>query len=486
MSAQPSDPSLAVLPSIRLLEGLARLHEAVVVLDRHGRVTWMSDAVETLCGGAARHLGRPYGELVAAPGRAEELRRRMAEQGSLANERVEFLTASGQRLLLEVSMVRVPGEAVADTLYVAIVRPVDARAGGERELQHTIDYLSSILDCSPESVLAVDATGFVTYVNPAIERLLGYAPVEVLDKPISLFVRNSSDLERIVAALGPGGDVRAQDVEVRRRDGEAVTVSVSASPLRLRDGMRAGTVVILRDVTERRRFESELARKNAELEHYVHAVSHDLRSPLVALLGFSRLLRQDYGDVLGDTGRHFLDRVEQAGRTMETLIHDLLEVSRIGEAADRKTHVDPLNTLLQLRGELKPRLEAQDVELTLPEHPPLLLCDRTRLYQIFSNLIGNALDHMGSRPGAEIRVEVEEEDEHHHLVVRDNGVGIEAAHHERIFEIFQSLGPRSDGRRGTGVGLAIVKKIAETHGGRVWVESASGSGAAFHVLLPRG
>lgn len=485
MSASASDPSLAVLPSVRLLEGLARLHEAVVVLDRRGRVTWMSDAVGTLCGDAARHLGRRYGELVAAPARAEELRRRMAEQGSLANERVEFLTASGQRLLLEVSMVRVPGDVAANTLYVAIVRPVDARDRSERELQHTIDYLSSILDCSPETVVAVDGTGFVTYVNPAIERLIGYAPVDVLDKPISLFVRNSADLERIVAALGPGGDIRAQDVEVRRRDGVPVTVSVSASPLRLRDGHRAGTVVVLRDVTERRRFEAELARKNAELEHYVHAVSHDLRSPLVALLGFSRLLRQDYGGVLGDTGRHFLDRVEQAGRTMETLIHDLLEVSRIGQAADRKTHVDPLKILLQLRGELKPRLEAQGVEISLPESP-LVLCDRTRLYQIFSNLIGNAVDHMGFRPDARIHVEVEEEPEHHHLVVRDNGVGIDPAHHERIFEIFQSLGPRSDGGRGTGVGLAIVKKIAETHGGRVWVESAAGAGAAFHVLLPRG
>jgi PAS domain S-box-containing protein len=486
MSAAPPDPSLAVLPSIRLLEGLARLHEAVVVLDRHGRVTWMSDAAESLCGDAARHLGRPYGELVAVPGRAEELRRRMAEEGSLANERVEFVTASGQRLLLEVSMVRVPGETMSDTLYVAIVRPMQAQARDDRELQHTIDYLSAILDCSPEAVVAVDCTGFVTYVNPAIERLLDYAPADVLDKPISLLVRNSADLERIVSALGPGSDLRAQDVEVRRRDGSALTVSVSASPLRLRDGRRAGTVVTLRDVTERRRFEAELARKNAELEHYVHAVSHDLRSPLVALLGFSRLLRQDYGEVLGDTGRHFLDRVEQAGRTMETLIHDLLEVSRIGEAADRKTQVDPLKILLQLRGELKPRLEAQGIELLLPESPPLVLCDRTRLYQIFSNLIGNAVDHMGARPDAWVRVGVEEEEEHHHLVVSDNGAGIDPTHHERIFEIFQSLGPRSDGRRGTGVGLAIVKKIAETHGGRVWVESAPGAGAAFHVVLPRG
>ena len=107
--------------------------------------------------------------------------------------------------------------------------------------------------------------------------------------------------------------MRDQDLEVRRRDGSAVLVSVSASLLRLADGRAVGAVAYLRDVTERRRDEDALARKNAELEHYVHAVSHDLRSPLVSLLGFSRLLRDDYGDRLDAKGLHFLDRIEQAG-----------------------------------------------------------------------------------------------------------------------------------------------------------------------------
>jgi signal transduction histidine kinase len=246
-----------------------------------------------------------------------------------------------------------------------------------------------------------------------------------------------------------------------------------------------GTLAFLRDVTEQRSKANEVARKNAELESYVHSVSHDLRSPLVSLLGFSRLLRQDHGDQLGDSGRHFLDRIEQAGRTMEALINDLLELSRIGETSARKSLVDPRRTLLQLRAELKPRLEAQGVELAICEHPPLVLCDRTRLYQVFSNLVGNALDHMGPHPKPRIEIDVHEDPDVHHLMVRDNGRGIDPSHHERIFEIFHSLGPRADGRRGTGVGLAIVKKIAEAHGGRAWVESALGEGACFHLTLPR-
>ena len=171
---------------------------------------------------------------------------------------------------------------------------------------------------------------------------------------------------------------------------------------------------------------------------------------------------------------------------METLINDLLELSRLGSAANRKALVDPLRILRQLRAELKPRLESRHARLVFPETMPLVMCDRTRLYQVFSNLIGNALDHMGPVENPTIEIDVVVEGDSHRVTVRDNGRGIDPGYHERIFQIFQSLGPRQDGSRGTGVGLAIVKKIAEVHGGSVWVESEPGCGAAFHVRLPLG
>jgi signal transduction histidine kinase len=142
--------------------------------------------------------------------------------------------------------------------------------------------------------------------------------------------------------------------------------------------------------------------------------------------------------------------------------------------------------LLQLAAELKPRLETAGIELALPSNlVTRVFCDRSRLYQVFSNLIGNAIDHMGARRDARIEVRIDEDDRQHEIVVADNGRGVDAAHRERIFEAFQSIGTRADGRRGTGMGLAIVKKIVERRGGRVWVESEPGRGARFHVTLPR-
>jgi signal transduction histidine kinase len=213
-------------------------------------------------------------------------------------------------------------------------------------------------------------------------------------------------------------------------------------------------------------------------------VSHDLRSPLVALLGFTRLVREDYGEILGEKGQHFMQRIEQAAQTMETLIHDLLELSRIDPGGVDKSLVDPREVMRQLQSELKPRLDSTGTRLEVPDDLPLIHCDRTRLYQVLSNLVGNAVEHMGAVEEPVISLSIASSTDSHHVIVRDNGRGIPVEHHERIFEIFQSLGPRSDERRRTGVGLAIVKKIVETHGGRVWVESAPGKGSAFHVTLP--
>ncbi len=224
-------------------------------------------------------------------------------------------------------------------------------------------------------------------------------------------------------------------------------------------------------------------RRVEELEHCVRALAHDLRSPLVSLLGFARLLRQEYGAQLDETGLHFLDRIEQAGLTMESLVEELLDFSRIGRAGEQRFLVDPQEVLRQLQAELKPRLEASGTRLEIPEDAPLVFCDRTRLYQILSNLIRNALDHMGACARPVVQVSIQERDDAHHISVADNGRGVLPADRERIFELFQQ--GTGCARRGSGMGLAIVRKIASTYGGHVWVESEPGAGCCFHVTLPR-
>lgn len=469
-----------------LLEAISRLHDAVLLVDRAGVVLWRSADISRLGvdSDACSVPPTDWSDLLANRADSERLLSELHDRGMIAGQRILMRGVDGEPVPVELSVTRIHGAGAAP-LMLLMLRSMRERENTDRELRRQFDLLGAALDGSPDPVFVVDPDGFVAFANSAFGDLAGYAPGALADVSMARIADEVPSLRALASRITQGALTLVEDVTIGSSSGRAATFSVSAAPLILSTGRRGGTLVRMRDITRERQHLADLARQNAELETYVHSVSHDLRSPLASLLGFLRLLRDDHGEHIGESGRFFLDRIEQSGRSMETLINDLLELSRLGTAADRKALVDPLRILRQLRAELKPRLEAQHTRLVFPETMPLVMCDRTRLYQVFSNLVGNALDHMGDADDPTIEIDVTDEDDSHRVTVRDNGRGIDPENHERIFQLFQSLGPRRDGSRGTGVGLAIVKKIAEVHGGSVWVESAPGCGAAFHVRLPQ-
>jgi signal transduction histidine kinase len=233
---------------------------------------------------------------------------------------------------------------------------------------------------------------------------------------------------------------------------------------------------------ERERLIGELERRNAELERFTYTVSHDLRSPLVTVRGFVDLLEKDVA--ASDGGRMAADlaRIRSATGTMETLLRELLELSRVGRVTSPPETV-PLEGLARAAVTLlHERLRAANVRVEVRPGLPTVRGDRTRLLEVFQNLIENAVKfrsgqgepvvEVGSRPGPAGPV----------VYVRDNGVGIDSRYHDRIFALFERLDPRVEG---TGVGLALVKRIVEVHGGRVWVESeGAGKGSTFCFTLP--
>ena len=468
------DPISAV-PIRRILDGLARIHRWVLVLDEQRRVLWLSDALRELPGMGDLAIGvdaRDFMAKLPKPEQVFPLRSSMRERSQLTGSPLELRVADGRVIPVDLDLVRVDS-ADGDLLIVIATEHVDPAGDGLE---------SRLLDVLPDAVLAVDAGGFVRRANQAALRLLEASPDQVIARSITaLLAKGADQIDALACALQGAPRKAFGELTRRARSGRVRSLEVTVTPLP--GGVRA---VLLRDVTEQREVEQQMREANEELEHCIGAIAHDLRSPLVGLLGFSRLLRQDYEDSLDETGHHFLDRIEQAARTMEALIHDLLELARIGESGERPVLVDPCEVLLQLAAELKPRLESAGIELVLPSGlVSRAYCDRSRMYQVFSNLIGNAIDHMGPRRDARIEVSIDEDERQHEIVVADNGRGIDPSDRDRIFEVFQSIGTRSDGRRGTGMGLAIVKKIVERRGGRIWVESEPGRGARFHLTLPR-
>ncbi|MFT5441525.1 MAG: signal transduction histidine kinase [Myxococcota bacterium] len=366
-----------------------------------------------------------------------------------------------------------------------------------------LGHYKTLIDHLPEAVLTIDPQGFISHANPRAAEMLGKSLDELLDAPISLFIPASAIApvaQGVSKSAEEDGDDEAmaepssgQDdtntpvrhlVELARVGCPAIFVEVSSTRLAHADGEALGHIVQLRDTTSQQRLTERFKQKIASLESYVHTVSHDLRSPLVSLLGFTKLMKQDYETLLDETGKRFLDRIEQAGANMNTMTQDLLELSTRERETPNLTTSDPRNVLLQIQTELKPRLEAQGVELEIPAAPPVVVCDRTQLYQVFSNLIGNALQHMGPCESPRISIQIIEEEDQHVISVRDNGRGIPGEAHEKIFDAFESLSA-DNVTPSTGVGLSIVKKIALAHAGDVWVESEPGLGATFCVSLVR-
>lgn len=226
----------------------------------------------------------------------------------------------------------------------------------------------------------------------------------------------------------------------------------------------------------------ELVKSIQELDDFTYVVSHDLKEPLLGIGGFGKLLRERYEDILDERGRHYLDVIFSSVSKMKRLIDDLLELSRIAHRKRPYEEVD-LNELLSgLKGELEFSLRARNAHLNILPLPSLR-CERTRIAQVFKNLIANSIKYNDKRrPKIEIGC-TDETDKDFKFYVKDNGVGIPPEYHERIFEIFRRL-ERNDSE-GTGAGLTIVKRIIEAHGGTVWVESEVGKGSIFYFIIPK-
>jgi signal transduction histidine kinase len=234
---------------------------------------------------------------------------------------------------------------------------------------------------------------------------------------------------------------------------------------------------------ERERFIKELEAKNAELERFVYTVSHDLKSPLVTINGFLGYLKKD--TMAGNMERVQTDlaRITDATDRMQRLLGELLELSRIGRIMNPPQEV-PFGDIVREAAELvHGQIEARGVEVRIAPDLPLVCGDRARLVEVVQNLLDNAVKFMGeqSRPYIEVGMRGADERGDPIFYVRDNGIGIDPQYHDRVFGLFNKLDPHTDG---TGVGLALVKRIIEVHGGKIWIESkGDGQGATFCFII---
>lgn len=371
----------------------------------------------------------------------------------------------------------------------AIAMPSHAKTLAEvqrlnTELVHQSALLRSIINSIPDLIFYKNTDSVYLGCNKAFEQFagrpeqeqVGKTDFDFFDREVAEFFRQK-DCEMLAS-----GQARSNEEWITYPDGHRVLLDTLKTPFWGPDGTQLGLVGISRDITERKEKEQLIEAKNAELERFIYTVSHDLKSPLVTISSFLGYLESDIKSGNEAIIQQDIVYIRTAADKMGQLLSELLELSRVGRVVANPVKVafqDVVHEVLQL---VAGHLSARGVRVTVADSPVMLNGDRSRLVEIWQNLVENAVKYMGDQSAPRIDIGVEGQGETALFFVRDNGLGIDSRHSEKVFGLFEKLDHQSEG---TGLGLALVKRIVEMYGGSIRVESEGvGHGSRFLFTLP--
>lgn len=354
------------------------------------------------------------------------------------------------------------------------------------------ESLRNIFDTSQDAIVVADPEqDKIIEANASAHQLLGWSPEKLIGEKLSQFHPNEMhQLKEVWNQLLSGRVIRTDALNCTAKSGKVIPVEISFSLLRLKEHSYA--LAIIRDITDRKVSERALAlqaealrRSNAELEQFAYIASHDLKEPLRAIASYLGLLREQIKNKLDQNSERYIQRVVKGVERMHHLINDLLLYSQIGRVEESWQPVNSAHVLARALENLKVAIEESQASITWDHPLPTISFLETELLHLFQNLIGNAIKYKGKDP---LRIHLLSSSDGERgggwiFKVKDNGIGIEARYFDRIFKLFQRLHSREE-YPGTGIGLAICKKIVERHGGRIWVESEVGSGSTFSFTIP--
>jgi PAS domain S-box-containing protein len=345
-------------------------------------------------------------------------------------------------------------------------------------------FLLLVEGVKDHAIVFLEPDGRVASWNPGAERMKGYRAEEIIGQSFARFytaedVASGAPAHNLAQAAAEG-HYQAEGWRVRK-DGSRFWADVVINAVRDDAGRLQGFAKLMRDITERKRVEDDLRRSNEDLERFAYVASHDLQEPLRMVGSFVQLLGKRYRGKLDADADEFIGYALDGALRMQRLIEDLLAYSRVGTRGAALVSTDANALLERVIASLKLAIEESGASVT-SDRLPTIPADPGQLEHVFLNLVSNALKFRGAEP-PRVHVSAARTNGDWRFSVQDNGIGLEPQYFERIFVIFQRLHARTD-YPGTGIGLAIAKKIVERHGGRIWVESQPGCGATFFFTLP--
>jgi PAS domain S-box-containing protein len=408
---------------------------------------------------------------------------------ALIEEAVEA-PAKGQFRLCEDTMA-IPVQVSASPLDPASDGKIGIVVTGRSEDEERIRLQARMLDSVADAVITTDPDGRIIYLNHAGGKLFGWKPGKAIGRDIFEFI----DPKRPIAGDPPDRKTDFSDimtwsgeVTVHHRDGHPIPVFASKSPVFDSLGNLTAFVCALHDISDQKQTEghlkeyaANLKRSNEDLERFAYVASHDLKEPLRMVILFSQLLEQNYKGKLGTDADEYIGYIVEGGTRMGDLVNDLLDYARVTSTGKAFEPTDMNEAMQEALSNLE--VSIQESGARIESGPlPTVLADRSQMNLVFQNLLSNAIKFRKG-PAPSIAIGAARQGGDWVFSVRDDGIGIDPEFRDKIFEIFQRLHARTE-YSGTGVGLAICKRIVERHGGTIWVESASGTGSTFFFTIP--
>lgn len=382
----------------------------------------------------------------------------------------------------------------------------------------TTDHLAAIIESAPMAIITINERGQVVLTNKEAETLFGYHRDELIGVPVETLVphefrsHHPSLRATFFAQPTPRRMGAGRELFGLRKDGSTFPVEIGLNPIETEEGLFVVSAIV--DITERKRLEhalrqtnelleqrvqqrtlqlsaqtetlqranEALERSNLELQQFAYIASHDLQSPLRSISGFLQLLRAEYSDRLDGQANDWIQRTVQSIQQMQTLIKDLLAYSRV-DSRSRPFQPVPFRKVYEdAVAMLDASITESRAEVSCDSDLPVVMGDRSQLVQLLHNLLSNAVKYHGDQP-PRIHITAARSEEGWVFCVRDNGIGIDPRYHESVFEIFRRLHTQQE-YPGTGIGLAVCRRVVHRHGGRIWVESEPGRGSRFCFTIP--
>jgi PAS domain S-box-containing protein len=483
---------------------------AIYMLDAEGRIATWNRGAERIEGYTAEQaIGQPLSILFppedVARGKPQMLIERARSQGRCEDEGWR-VRPDGTRYWVNVVLTAVRDQRGQLAGFAKVSRDMTDRRHYDEALHRSEERIRAMLETALDAIVVMDLRGVVQEWNGAAERMFGYTRSEAVGRELADLIippylrdRHRAGLARFAAeGHGPILNQRLEAVAVRA-DGLEFPVELAITAAHT-EGEPFFTGYVA-DITERKRAEEQIKQLNAELESRVrkrteqleianreleafsYSVSHDLRAPLRHINGFVEILQSSSQGQLDEESRGFLQTISESAKHMGRLIDDLLAFSRMGRTELRLVPVRLGNLLQEAQRELRHEIEGRPIDWDIGPLPEVH-GDPAMLRQVFINLVSNALKYSRKKPRTLIRVRAEETSEEVILAVSDNGVGFDNTYAHKLFGVFQRLHPPHE-FEGTGIGLAIVRRVITRHGGRVWAEGVPNEGATFYISLPR-